>query len=141
MCIEYIDLNFAKLEQIEFEKLNRCNKNMTKKGRRGGRERTSHFCFIVGALHGDTSKSYVKRKLALSQSRFSFQSDKRKVFEGFFFIPRFLFISTRQDFRYPTPVTFHENYIYICQKCPPALSFARYDVDKWSISLDTRLNH
>lgn len=79
-------------------------------------------------------RNHTSKESSRYQSRFSFQSDKRKVFEGFFFIPRFLFISTRQDFRYATPVTFHENYIYICQKCPPALSFARYDVDKWSIS-------
>lgn len=45
MYIEYIDLNFAKLEQIEFEKLNRCNKNMAKKGKKRGERENFSFLF------------------------------------------------------------------------------------------------
>lgn len=108
---------------------------MIKMGKR--RERiSSNFCFM------DTSKSYVKES-SRYQSRFSFQSDKRKdSLKVSFLSPAFYSYSIRQDFHsIRDPVIFHENYIYICQKCPSALSLPRYHVDKSSISLDTRLNH
>lgn len=78
----------------------------------------------------DTSKSYVKESWQLSVSFLFSIGQKEGFFEGFFFIPSFLFILYEDKIFLDTcdPVTLHENYIYICQKCPPAHPCHSHDV-------------